>query len=63
MLAAMSDDRLIAVIYGLCILLWVASGQVQDRRAQLWAIRGAWALLAIGTIFALWRLAQWSAAG
>lgn len=63
MLAAMSDDRLIALIYGLCLLLWVASGQFQDRRAQLWAVRGAWALLAIGTVFALWRFALWSAAG
>jgi hypothetical protein len=61
MLAAVSDDRLIALVYGLCILLWVASGQFQDPRARHWAVRGAWALLALGTIFALWRLVQWSA--
>lgn len=63
MLRAMDDDRLIALIYGLCVLLWVASGQFQDRRAQLWAVRGAWALLALGTLIALWRLALWLTAG
>lgn len=51
----MSDDRLLAVIYGLCILLWVGSGQIADPRTRRIARNGAYALLAIGLALALLR--------
>ncbi len=61
MLGAMSDDRLIAVIYLLCVLLWVGSSQFRDAQMQAWARRGAWLLLAVGTFYALFRMALWLA--
>lgn len=61
MLAGMSNERLIAVIYLLCVLLWVGSGQLRNPRLQAWAHRGAWFLLAIGTFFALFQMAVWLA--
>jgi hypothetical protein len=57
----MTDDRLLAVIYGLCLLLWVGSSQIADPRTRRLARNGAYALLAIGLALALFRFLQWLA--
>jgi hypothetical protein len=57
----MTDDRLLAVIYGLCLLLWVGSSQIADPRTRRLARHGAYALLAVGVVLALVRYLGWLA--
>jgi hypothetical protein len=57
----MDDSRLIPVVYGLCLLLWLASGQMRDARLRRLARQGAFGLLALGMLIAVVQLALWLA--
>jgi hypothetical protein len=57
----MDDARLIPFIYGLCLLLWIASGQIADARMRRLARQGAWVLFGIGLLIALVQLIIWLA--
>ena len=62
-MGGINDDRLLAVIYGLCLLLWIASGQIADPRTRRTARLGAWLLFAIGMVVAVIRVVMWLAVG
>ena len=57
----MTDERLIPLIYLLCLLLWIAGGRIRDPRLRDLARRAAWVLLAAGIVVALIELGAWLA--
>jgi hypothetical protein len=57
----MDDERLIPVIYGLCLLLWLGSGQMRDPRMRQLARQGAWVLLGVAILISLVQLGIWAA--